>query len=104
MSALLILHNDNHYVQLFKVAKDLFDQQNVPTDIRIVINEIKRPTGEHLRRYSNSLSNELGVLMPNKNINNRDIVLHYRDVVCIVFHLCIDIFFTSTKTKSRLFP
>ena len=41
-----LLHNDNHYVQLFKVAKDLFDQQDVPTNIRVVINETKRPTGE----------------------------------------------------------
>ena len=24
-----LLHNDNHYVQLFKVAKELFDQQDI---------------------------------------------------------------------------
>ena len=71
-----LLHSDNHYVQLFKVAKDLFDQQDVPTNIRVVINKTKRPTGEHPRRFN---SNEIVVLMPNKNVNNRDIVLHYRN-------------------------
>jgi len=74
-----LLHNDNHYVQIFKVAKELFDQQDVPTNIRVVINEAKRPTGEHPRRYNSPLCDEVGVLMPNENVNNRDIVLHYKD-------------------------
>ena len=74
-----LLHNDNHYVQLFNVAKDLFDQHDVPTNIRVVINETKRPTGEHARRYNSPMCDEVGVLMPNENANNRDIVLHYRD-------------------------
>jgi len=47
-----ILHNDNHYVQIFKVAKEMFEQQQVPSNIRVVINETKRPTGEHSRRYN----------------------------------------------------
>ena len=37
-----LLHNDNHYVQLFKVAKDFFDQQDVPTNIRVVISMKQR--------------------------------------------------------------
>ena len=74
-----LLHNDNHYVKLFKVAKEIFDQQDVPSTIRVVINETKRPTGEHPRRYNSSLCDEVGVLMPNENASNRDIVLHYRD-------------------------
>ena len=41
-----LLHNDNHYVQIFKVAKEIFEQQHVPANIRVVINEAKRPTGE----------------------------------------------------------
>ena len=45
----------------------------------IVINETKRPSGEHSRRYNRPLSDEIGVLMPNDVTNNRDIVLHYRD-------------------------
>jgi len=66
-------------VQIFKIAKELFDQQVVPTNIRVVINEAKRPTGEHVRRYNSPLSDEVDVLMPNENANNRDIVLHYKD-------------------------
>ena len=50
-------------------------QQN----IRVVINENKRPVGEHARRYNSPMCDEVGVLMPNDNVNNRDIVLHYRD-------------------------
>jgi len=73
-----LLHNDNHYVKLFKVAKEMFDQQDVPTNVRVV-NETRRPTGEHPRRYNSPLCDEVGVLMPNENVNNRDIVLHYRD-------------------------
>ena len=50
-----LLHNDNHCVKVFKVAKEIFDQQDVPTNIRVVINETKRPTGEHLKRYNSPL-------------------------------------------------
>ena len=38
----------------------------------IVINETKRPSGEHSRRYNRPLSDDIAVLMPNE-------VLHYRD-------------------------
>jgi len=55
-----LLHNDNHYVQIFKIAKELFDQQVVSTNIRVVINEAKRPTGEYARRYNSPLSDEVG--------------------------------------------
>ena len=74
-----LLHQTNHYVELFKVAKEMFEQEDTPTDVRIVINETKRPSGEHSRRYNRPLSDEIGVLMPNDATNNRDIVLHYRD-------------------------
>ena len=55
------------YVEVFTVAKEIFEQENTPTDVKIVINETKRPSGEHSRRYNRLLS------------DNRDIVLHYRD-------------------------
>ena len=42
-----LLHNDKHYVQIYKIPKDFFNQQNVPTNIRVVITETTRPTGEH---------------------------------------------------------
>ena len=74
-----LLHNDNHYAHIFKIAKELFTQQDVPTNIRVVINETKRPTGEYPRRYNSPMCDEVGVLVPNENANNRDIVLHYRD-------------------------
>jgi len=43
----------------------------------VLINETKRPTGEYPRRYNSPLWVEVGVL--NENVNNRDIVLHYKD-------------------------
>jgi len=56
----------------------MFDQQDVQTNITIVINETKIPTGEHPRRYNRPLCGEIGVLIPNVNVNNRDVVLHYK--------------------------
>ena len=74
-----LLHESHHYVEVFKVAKEIFEQEAVPTNVKVVINEAKRPLGEHSRRYNRPLSDEVGVLMPNDATNNRDIVLHYRD-------------------------
>ena len=58
-----LLHDDNHYVQLIKVAKEIFEQHDEPANIRVVINENKRPVGEHARRYNNPMCDEVGVLM-----------------------------------------
>ena len=74
-----LLNNENCYVENFKLAKEIFEQQDSPTNIKIVINENKRPSGEHSRRYNSPVSDEIAVLMPNDNISNRDVVLHYRD-------------------------
>ena len=41
--------------------------------------KIKGPQVKHSRRYNSPVSDEIAVLMPNDNVNNRDIVLHYRD-------------------------
>ena len=65
-----LLHQTNHYIELFKVAKEIFQQEDTPTNVRIVINETKRPSGEQSRRYNNPLSDEIGVLMPNDATNN----------------------------------
>ena len=73
-----LLHESNHYVEVFKVAKEIFEQEDTPTDIKIVINETKRPSDEHSRRYNKPLSDEIAVLMLDDATNNRDIVLHYR--------------------------
>ena len=62
------------------MAKEFFEQEDTPNNVRIVINETKSPSGEHYsRRYNNPISDWIGVLMPNDATNNRDIVLHYRD-------------------------
>ena len=74
-----LLHEDNHYVEMFKVAKEIFEEENTPTNVKIVINEAMRPSGEHSRRYNRPLSDDIAVLMPNDATSNRDIVLHYRD-------------------------
>ena len=71
-----LLHERNHYVEVFQVPKEIFEQEETPTNVRIVINETKN---EHSRRYYRPLSDEIGVLMPNDATSNRDIVLHYRD-------------------------
>ena len=73
-----LLHENNRYVEMFKVAKEIFEEES-PTNVKIVINETKRPSGEHSRRYNRPLSDDIAVLMPNDATSNRDIVLHYRD-------------------------
>ena len=77
INQLLIDHN--HYVEVFKLAKEIFEQQDNPTNVKVVISEAKRPIGEHSRRYNSPLSDDVGILMPNDTINNRDIMLPYRD-------------------------
>ena len=74
-----LLHEDNRYVEMFKLAKEIFEEEDTPTNVKIVINETKRPSGEHSRRYNRPLSDDVAVLMPNDATSNRDIVLHYRD-------------------------
>ena len=74
-----LLHDSNHYVEVFKVAREIFEQESTPTNVKIVSNETKRPSGEHSRRYNRPLSDEIAVLIPNDATDNRDIVLHYRD-------------------------
>ena len=74
-----MLHESHHYVEVFKVAKEIFEQELVPNNVKVVINEAKRLSREHSRRYNRPLSDEVGVLMPNDATNNRDIALHYRD-------------------------
>ena len=76
-----LLHDSDRYVEMFKVAKEIFERENAPTNniIKIVINETKRPSDEHSRRYNRPFSDEVAALMPNDATNSRDIVLHYRD-------------------------
>ena len=66
-----VLSERNH------TAKEIFEQQDNPTSIKVVINEERRPPGAHARRYNSPLSDEIGILMTD-NTHNRDIVLHYK--------------------------
>ena len=68
----------HRYVEMFKVAKEIFEE-DATTDVKIVINEAKRPSGEHSRRYKRPLSDDIAVSMPNDGTNSRDIILHYRE-------------------------
>ena len=75
-----ILSDNNHYVRILKTVKEVFEQHGNPHTIKVVINEERRPPGEHARRYDSPLSDDIGILMPNHNTHNRDIVLRYRSV------------------------
>ena len=66
-----LLHEDNRYAEIFKVAKEIFEEEESPTNVKIVINETKRPSGEHFRRYNRPLSDEIAVLMPNDATSKR---------------------------------
>ena len=57
--------------------------KNIQNFVKFI--EERRPPGEHARRYNSLLSDDIGILMPNDNTHNRDIVLHYRNsiLVCI---------------------
>ena len=72
-----MLHQCNHYVHLLKTARD-FTKLSAH-ECKVVINEEKRPPGEHVRRFNALIYDEIGILMPNQPANNHDIVLHHRD-------------------------
>ena len=56
-----LLVDNNQYVEVFKLAKEIFEQQDNPSNIKIVINKNKRPLGEHARRYNSPVSDEIAV-------------------------------------------
>ena len=43
-----LLHESHHYVKVFKVAKEIFEQEAVPTNVKVVINETKSHQGSTL--------------------------------------------------------
>ena len=49
----------NYYIEVFKLAKEIFEQQDNPSNVKIVINENKRPLGENSRRYNSPMSDEI---------------------------------------------
>ena len=74
-----MLHQCNHYVQLLKTVHEFLEQSDNVHECQVMINEDQRPLGEHARQFNASISNDIGMLMPNQPINNRDIVLRHRD-------------------------
>jgi len=73
-----MLHQCNQSVQLLKTAKELLERDDLHA-CQVVINEERRPPGDHARRFNVPISDEIGILMPNELTHNRDIVLQYRD-------------------------
>ena len=45
-----MLCDNNQYVRILETAKEVFEQQGNPQSINVVINEERRPPGEHARR------------------------------------------------------
>ena len=74
-----VLSESNHYVHILKTAKEIFEQQDDPQSIKVVINEDRKPPGAHTTTYNSPVSDEIGILTPDNNTNNRDIVLHYKN-------------------------
>ena len=47
-----LLHDSNHYAEVFKVAKEIFEQQSTPINFKIVIHEtMQEALCKHSRRY-----------------------------------------------------
>ena len=51
-----LLHEDNHYIEMFKLVQEIFKEEDTPTNVKIAINKTKRLSGEHSRRYNRPLS------------------------------------------------
>ena len=73
-----LLHQCNQSVQLLKTAWDLLERDDLHA-CQVVINEERRPPGDHARRLNAPISNEIGILMPNELTHNWGIVLQYRN-------------------------
>ena len=79
-----MLHTHNSYVRSFKCA---LDYPNIE-DYRIVINEAKKPSEEHSRRFNAPECNEITIILADEQHERRDIVLTYRDSSLINIHEC----------------
>ena len=52
----------------------------MPTDNhKVVIRAVKKPAGEHARRFNAPTINEVTIVIVGENLENRDIVLHRRN-------------------------
>jgi hypothetical protein len=73
-----MLHQENTYVAQLKTAAQLLAEKQSP-DLKVVIHEEKRPSGEHPRRYNSPTGDEVAILMPNEPTCTRDIIIHQQD-------------------------
>ena len=69
-----MLHQCNQSVQLLKTARELLERDDLHP-CQVVINEERRPPGDHARRFNVPISDEIGILMPNELTHNQDIVV-----------------------------
>ena len=72
-----VLHKQNRYVSASKTAAEILSEQNTD-DMKLFLSATKRPHGTHERQFNIPCTSELGVLMPNDILNNRDIILRTR--------------------------
>lgn len=73
----VMLHENNHLVQLFKQAKDLL--QNRSDNHRIAIHADRTPAGQHPGRFNAPTIDDVAILMMGDNAAQRDIVIYRRN-------------------------
>lgn len=70
-----MLYQQNSYVHIFKSAL-----QRMPSDeYKVVIRADKRPAGERERRFNESVTNEVAIVIMGNEFDGRDIVLQKRN-------------------------
>ena len=61
----------------------IYFEKETPTNVKIVIIETKRPSGEHSRRHNRPLSDDIAVLMPN-DATTLIAVAHYSRIFIVI--------------------
>ena len=69
------LRSVNPYITSFKAAIEL---QTANTDVQLIIDAKRRPTGEHARCFNLPTGSEVAVIMPGGHADKLDIILHSR--------------------------
>ena len=69
------LRSVNPYITSFKAAIEL---QTVNTDVQLIVDAKRRPTGEHARCFNLPTGSEVAVIMPGGHADKLDIILHSR--------------------------
>ena len=72
-----MLHGCNPYIMSFKTGLDTGDVPNM----RVKINAVRAPRGEHHRRFNAPTADEVAVLLSGETCENRDIGLRVRDAL-----------------------